>query len=147
MLSLLLSLLPTFLVKLVGAIVPAATDAARALVDDRIQQSKERIALGQNARDVRIATAGHWEMRMLAFTAGFVAVAHWTAIGVGTVVAAPLKAAGYAIPGWLGWTLLIPNMPPPWDSYTGPILLSFFGLVGVQTAASKIAGAIALRKR
>lgn len=153
MLGLILSFLPTFLVKAFGFISDAAKSASDAIIndrnavrDERLQRSRERMAVNQNAKEIRLATAGYWEQRFLAFIVGVIPIMHWAAIGIGSTFAAPFKAMGQPV-GWLEWTLHVPPMPPPFDQYEGPILLSFYGLVGVLGASQKIAGAIAIRRR
>lgn len=117
----------------------AQNDEEKRIHEERIEVLKGQLTVAQNATSVRLATAGFWEMRFLAFLTGITAVAHYALIGVGTTFAAPL--------GWhfLDWTLHIPPFPAPFDDYEGLIILSFFGLVGVTNAAKSIAGAVALR--
>lgn len=119
----------------------AQNDAEKRVHEERIEVLKGQLQVAQNATAVRMATAGFWEMRFLAFLTGVTAVFHYALIGVGTTFAAPL--------GWhfLDWTLHIPPFPPPFDDYEGLIILSFFGLVGATNAAKSIAGAIALRNQ
>lgn len=145
MLAALLPLLPTILVKVAGALIPALAPVADAVVAQRKQESEERQASARNAVEVRKATAGQWEQRLLAFIVGGVPTAHFAAIGIGTTFVAPFKKLGHDV-GWWEWLLFVPPMPAPFDQYEGPILLSFYGLVGATMAFQKVAGAIAIRK-
>lgn len=153
MIGFILSFLPSFLVKAFGFVSDAIKPVSDAIIndrnatrDERLQESRERVAAAQGAVEIRKATAGYWEQRFLAFVVGVIPTAHFAAIGVGSTFAAPFKRLG-SIPGWLEWTLYVPAMPPPFDQYEGPILLSFYGVVGLLGATQKIAGAIAIRRR
>ena len=145
-LKFLLPMLPGFLLKGLGYASEALKHVADAVVEDRKARRDERIAEQQAAKEIRLATAGYWEQRLLAFTAGVIAIAHWALIGLGTYLVAPHKAIGVEI-GYWEWLLQIPNMPEPWASYEGPIILSYFGIYAGLTIGKQIAGAMVLRGR
>lgn len=145
MIAALLPLLPTIAIKLLAAFIPALAPVADAVVAQRKLESEERQAYARNAVEVRKATAGQWEQRLLAFIVGAVPTAHFAAIGIGTTFVAPFKKLGHDV-GWWEWLLYVPPMPPPFDKYEGPILLSFYGLVGAVAVGQKIAGAYAIGK-
>lgn len=101
------------------------------------EQELKRLELEQiqrnNAKEIRLATAGFWEMRFMAF-----------------FIALPLAIHLWII-SWDTWdtsvNLRIPPLPAPFDEYQGVILLSFFGATVVGSGIRAVAGAIAYRKR
>lgn len=117
-----------------------------------MEQIKAEMAARQNTAEVRLATAGFPEQRLLAFLAGVIPVLHFVLIGVGTFLVSPFDwdngCKCYVNgTGWLEWTRHLPNLPAPWDGYEGPILLSFFGLVGAVSLGKMAVGAWTLVKR
>jgi hypothetical protein len=85
---------------------------------------EERRAAQTNAKEVRIATAGNWEMRVLSVAIAFPFVAHLWAVWIDTQ--------------FLGGVWRIPKFPPPFDETGHAVLLSFFGLVGARALAAGI---------
>lgn len=86
-----------------------------------------------NAKDIRIATSGFWEMRLLTFLIALPFVIHLWIISWDT---------------WdtsVNWR--IPAMPPPFDEWQGAILLSFFGVTVIGSGIKALAGAIAYKKK
>lgn len=65
----------------------------------------------------RARSSGFWEIRLVAFLAGFAASAHFL-----------LVAFVSAFPGF-GWT--VHALPAPMDQYQGSIILSLFGLAAI----------------
>lgn len=118
----------------------AGRDQARieAMSDIRRQQHELNLnaAEGQrearrNAKEIRLATANHWEMRLMTFLIAFPFVFHLWSVWFDTQFK-------------MGWE--IDKFPEPFDEWQGAIVLSFFGLVGAVGSARVFAGAIAYRK-
>ncbi len=65
----------------------------------------------------RARSSGFWEIRLVAFVAGFAAAAHFA-----------LVAFVSAFPA-VGWT--VHALPAPMDSYEGSIILSLFGIAAL----------------
>lgn len=110
----------------------AQNDTERIAADIEIKRLEAAQESRRNAKDIRLATAGFWEMRLLTFLIAFPFVAHQWAVGLDT-----LFQFGWRIPKW----------PAPFDDWQGAILLSFFGVAGGAVAVKAIAGAIAWRGR
>lgn len=85
---------------------------------------EERLAAQTNAKEVRLATAGNWEMRLLTFAIALPFVAHLWAVWIDTQ--------------FLGGVWRVPKFPPPFDETGHAVLLSFFGLVGARMLAAGI---------
>lgn len=81
--------------------------------------------------EVRLATAGFWEMRLFTVLIAFPFVLHANAVGLDTTFE-------------LGWG--IPAFPSPFDEWEGVILLSFFGVYAGTKAVTALAGAFASRR-
>lgn len=97
-----------------------------AMTTEQRQAHERTLAAQQSAKEVRIATSGHWEMRALTVLIALPFVVHLWAVGLDTLFG-------------FGWG--IPKFPAPFDETGHNILLSFFGLVGVKA----VAGAVAMR--
>lgn len=109
----------------------AANETERLIAETAIEDIKARIAAADNAKQIRLATASFWEMRLLTAVIAGCAALHYLAVTLDTVFR-------------FGWA--IPKFPPPFDDYQGTILLSFFGVQGVAIGVSAIAAAIRGRK-
>lgn len=107
-------------------------DAARlaAMNDEQRRAHEDRQAARQAALQIRLATAGFWEMRLLSFLIALPFVVHLWLIAWDTMWPQP-----WSVEKW----------PPPFDEWGGAILLSFFGVTGLTTGARVIAGSIAAR--
>jgi hypothetical protein len=101
-----------------------------------IEQIKLQLADRADARramnEVRLATAGFWEMRLLTFLIAMPFVWHLWLVALDTCWPQP-------------WNVL--SFPAPFDEWEGAILLSFFGVAVAGAGLKSIAGAIALNKR
>lgn len=95
-----------------------------AMTSEQARAHEERKTVQENARQVRLATAGNWEMRLLTFLIAFPFVAHLWAVWIDTQ--------------FLGGVWRIPKFPPPFDETGHAVLLSFFGLVGARIIAGGI---------
>lgn len=107
----------------------AATEDKRIQADVLIKDIEQRIEASRNAKEIRLATAGFWEMRVITAAIALPFVVHLWAVGLDTI----LK---------LGWR--IPAYPSPFDEWQGAILLSFFGLqaagLGIYAALAAFRG-------
>lgn len=85
-----------------------------------------------NIKEIRIATSGFWEMRLLTF-----------------LIALPFTIHLWLV-SWDTWdttiNLKIPPLPPPFDEWQAAVILSFFGVTVVGSGIKAIAGAIAYKK-
>lgn len=85
-----------------------------------IQDINAQIEARRQATDIRLATAGFWEMRLITALIAGCFTLHLVLVTLDTCFQ-------------FGWR--IPAFPEPFASYQGTILLSFFG---VQVAAKAI---------
>lgn len=134
----------TFLLKLLGGSMlgeirglladsrNSSVDSERIAAEVAIRRIDAETAARQNAREIRLATAGHWEMRLITALIAGTATLHYVLVGLDTCFR-------------LGWR--IPAFPPPFDQWQGAILLSFFGVQAVSKGVSSIAAAVVLRRR
>ncbi len=106
-----------------NARIAAMNDAERRAHDDRQ-------AARQTAKEIRLATANHWEQRLITVAIVLPFVVHEWMVGVDTMWPQP-------------WD--VEKWPAPFDQHGHTILLSYFGVVGLTGAARTVAGAIALR--
>ncbi len=109
----------------------ASNETERLVADVAIKDIERQIEERRAAKDIRLATAVFWEMRLItAVIAGCVTL-HFAAVSLDTVFG-------------FGWG--IPRYPPPMDEWEATILLSFFGLQAGATAVNALAAAIRGRK-
>jgi hypothetical protein len=110
----------------------AANSADRIAADLAIAEIEAGIKARQRAHELRLATSGFWEMRLLTFAIAFPFVAHLWAVWLDTQFR-------------LGWR--IPKFPAPMDEWQGAIMLSFFGIYTLGKTVQSIGAAIAMRKQ
>lgn len=96
-----------------------------------MKQIDAEIEARKAARDIRLATADFWEMRLITFLIAGCFTLHLVAVTMDTVFQ-------------FGWS--VPKFPAPFDQWEGAILLSFFGVQAVGGAVRTIATAIMRRK-
>lgn len=101
-----------------------AADLAKAHIDALIEAQRQAV-------DVRLATAGFWEMRLITGVIASCFTLHLVLVTLDTCFA-------------FGWR--IPAYPPPFDGYQGDVLLSFFALQAGLKVIDVLGGAIARRK-
>lgn len=89
---------------------------------------QERAAM----KEIRLATANFWEMRLLTFAIALPFVVHLWLVGFDTL-----------------WPQVwnVEAFPNPFNDWEGQILLSFFGIAAASGVGKAIAGAIAVKKR
>lgn len=108
----------------------ADNDESRLIAQTEIEDIKRQIADREAAKEIRLATATFWEMRLVtALVAGCFAL-HLLLVTLDTCFA-------------LGWR--IAAFPKPFDEWQGTILLSFFGVQAVGKGITAIASAIRRR--
>lgn len=91
--------------------------------------ASDAIDARKTALQVRLATAGYWEMRALTVAIALPFTLHVWLVGLDTCFR-------------FGWR--IPAFPAPFDQWEGAILLSFFGVSVIGSGIKAVAGAIAL---
>lgn len=109
----------------------AANETERIVADVAIKDIEAKIAARESAKEIRLATAGFWEMRLITAVIAGCATLHYVAVTLDTVFR-------------FGWA--IPKFPEPFATYQGTILLSFFGVQAVGMGFNAIAAAIRGRK-
>lgn len=96
-----------------------------------IRQIDSEIVSRKAARDIRLATAGFWEMRLITFGIAFCALLHFSAVTLDTVFQ-------------FHWR--VPKYPTPMDEWEGLILLSFFGVQLAQRGLTTLAAVLLGRR-
>ncbi len=109
----------------------AANETERLIADVAIKDIERQMADRAAAKEIRLATAGFWEMRLLTFLIAAPFVLHLNLVALDTNFR-------------LGWR--IPAFPSPFDAWEGTILLSFFGVHVVGQGITALAGAIRGRR-
>ena len=137
-------MIPQLLINLIGGpIIKALIDGYRAKLDaanssDRIsadlaiREIEAGIEARKRAHELRLATSGFWEMRLLTFAIAFPFVMHLWAVWLDTQFR-------------LGWK--IPKFPEPMDEWQGAIMLSFFGIYTLGKTIQFVGTAIVMRRR
>ena len=110
----------------------AANTSERIAADLAIKDIEAGIAARAHAKEIRMATAGFWEMRLLTFAIALPFVSHLWAVWLDTQFR-------------FGWG--IPKFPPPFDEWEGAILLSFFGIYTLGRTVQSMGTAIAMRRQ
>lgn len=109
----------------------ADSDEKKLVAEAAIADMQRMIADRQAAKDVRLATAGYWEMRLItALIAGSFTL-HLVLVTLDTCFR-------------LGWA--IPKFPAPFDQWQGVILLSFFAVQPAMAGINAVAAAIRGRR-
>jgi hypothetical protein len=109
----------------------AANETERLIADTAIKDIERRMHDRAVAKEIRLATAGFWEMRLVTFIIAGCFAFHLLLVTLDTCFK-------------LGWR--IPAFPSPFDEWQGTILLSFFGVQVVGQGITAIASAIRGRK-
>lgn len=109
----------------------AQTAEQKLIADVAIKDIERQMADRAAAKEVRLATAGFWEMRLITFLIAAPFVLHLNLVALDTCFR-------------FGWR--IPAFPSPFDAWEGTILLSFFGVHVVGQGITALAGAIRGRR-
>ena len=118
--------------KVLGFLSAREQAKLEAMNSDQLRRHEASESTKLAAKEIRLATAGFWEMRLLAAAIAFPFVIHLWSVWLDTQFK-------------FGWA--IDKFPAPFDEWEGAILLSFFGLVGISTGMRAIAGAIATGRK
>lgn len=110
----------------------AVNSADRIAADLAMAEIEAGIEARKRAHELRLATSGFWEMRLLTFAIAFPFVAHLWAVWLDTQFR-------------LGWR--IPKFPAPMDEWQGAIMLSFFGIYTLGKTVQSVGAAMAMRRR
>ena len=110
----------------------AQNDADRLAADLTIESLNAQLEIAKNAKEIRSATSGFWEMRLITFIIAACFSGHLLAVTLDTIFK-------------LGWG--IPAYPKPFDEWQGAILLSFFGIYTVASGVRAIATGLIMRGR
>lgn len=89
----------------------------RIKADIALKQIDVELDVQKTAREVRLATHGHWEMRLATFLIVIPFIVHLYMVFMDTI-------------GDFTWN--VSAFPEPFSQWGGVILLSFFGLVGID---------------
>lgn len=108
----------------------AQNDANAMGRDIALKQIDAEIEARKGAREIRLATAGFWEMRLITFLIAGCFTLHLVLVTLDTCFK-------------FGWG--IPAFPKPFDEWQGVILLSFFGVQIAGQGIMAIAAAIIRR--
>jgi len=109
----------------------ASNETERLVADAAIRDLEAQVQAHRNATEIRQATAGFWEMRLITATIAGCFAFHLLLVTIDTCFR-------------LGWR--IPAYPSPFDEWQGAILLSFFGVQVVGQGITAIAAAIRGRR-
>jgi hypothetical protein len=104
----------------------AATAQARAAAEVRVKEIEADLAHRRAIAEVRTATSGQWEMRVLVLVAGLPPALHFGAVCLDS-------ALPDLFPGWT-----VHALPTPMNEWQGAIILSLFGLSAVKIAAATL---------
>ena len=115
---------------ILGKIVSGLTATGDMQSKVAIAQIEAEVAARQVSRDIRLATSGFWEMRLITAIIAGCFTLHLVAVTMDTVFQ-------------LGWA--VAKFPTPFDQWEGAILLSFFGVQAGVVAIRSIAAAILAR--
>ena len=114
------------------ASLDARNTSERIAADLAIKDIEAGIKARAHAKEIRMATAGFWEMRLLTFAIAFPFVSHLWAVWLDTLFR-------------FGWG--IPKFPEPMNEWQGAILLSFFGIYTLGKTLQSAGVAVAMRRR
>ena len=118
------------LLKSYRAKLDAANTSDRIAADLAIRELEAGIEARKRAHELRLATSGLWEMRLLTLAIAFPFVAHLWAVWLDTQFR-------------FGWQ--IPKFPEPMDEWQGTIMLSFFGIYTLGKAVQSVGASLAMR--
>ena len=109
----------------------AQNETEKLVADVAIKDIERQMADRAAAKEIRLATAGFWEMRLITVLIAAPFVLHLNLVALDTSFK-------------LGWK--IPAFPAPFDQWQGAILLSFFGIHVIGQGITALAGAIRGRR-
>jgi len=119
------------LTKAYEAKLAASNETERLVADVMVEDIKRQMADRAAAKEIRLATAGFWEMRALTAIIGGCAALHMLLVTLDTCFNFSWSVSAY---------------PKPFDEWEGVILLSFFGVQAIGQGFGAISAAIRGRK-
>lgn len=119
------------LTKAYEARLKAQNETEKLIAETAIKDIERQIADKAAAKEIRLATAGFLEMRIITVLIALPFVLHLNLVALDTCFK-------------LGWR--IPAYPAPFDQWQGAILLSFFGVHVVGQGITALASAIRGRR-
>lgn len=109
----------------------AQNDEQRLVAEATIKHLEAEMQARAGAKEIRLATAGFWEMRVVAAVISGCFALHLLLVTADTCFGLGLRVAAF---------------PAPFDQWEGTILLSFFGVQVAGQSITAIASAIRGRK-
>ena len=109
----------------------SAVESERITADIAKKQLDNEIEAQRLAQQVRIATAGFWEMRLITFLIAMPFVLHLNLVALDTCFG-------------FGWR--IAAFPAPFVDWQGAVLLSFFGISVAGKAITSVVGGMIARR-
>lgn len=129
------ALLRFFTVDLAGALtkayeakLTAQTSEQAKVAETVIADINRQIEAQRASNEVRLATAGYWEMRLATAVIAWTVAAHFALVGIDTMRTD------------IHWG--IPPLPKPMDEWEGAIVLSLFGLQVANKGIGALVSAI-----
>lgn len=126
----------------------AQNETERLVADAVVEDVKAQMAARQAQKEIRLATAGFWEMRLLTFLIAIPFAEHLLAVWMDTRWGI-YSSGGMFEHCWISGGIErcgVPAFPAPFDEWEGAILLSFFGLQASISGINAIAAAIRGRR-
>ncbi len=120
------------LLKAQQAQLTADTSDKKIAADYAVKKLEDDADARATAKQIRLATAGYWEMRVLTALIALPFIVHLWLVALDTCFK-------------FGWR--IDAFPAPFDQWEGAILLSFFGVSVIGTGIHAVAGAVAFKGR
>lgn len=117
--------------KVLGFVERRQSEKLAAMNSEQQRAHEDRIHAREAAKDIRLATAGYWEMRLMTFLIALPFLVHLWLVAWDTYWPQP-------------WN--VEKLPAPFDEWEGAILLSFFGVSVVGSGIKAVAGAMAYRR-
>lgn len=103
-----------------------------AMNDAERRAAEERADVRATAKEIRLATAGHWEMRLITALIAGTFTLHLLLVGLDTCFALGLRIAKF---------------PAPFDEWEGAILLSFFGVQIADRVSARVTAASVIKSK
>lgn len=111
--------------------VNSTTEQEKIAAEQRIKLIEAEIDARRQATQIRLSTAGFWEMRLLSFLIAGCFTLHLVLVTLDTCFK-------------LGWKVFA--YPAPFSEWEGAILLSFFGIQAASKGITAIATALSSRR-
>jgi hypothetical protein len=126
----------------------AANASDRIAADLAIKDIEGEIEARKHAKEIRMATAGFPEMRLMTFAIALPFVAHLWFVWMDTQFDV-FQRGGWLESCWERGTQVVCGVkafPEPFNEWQGAILLSFFGIYTVGKTIQSVGTAVAMRK-